>query len=232
MKRIRILVLFVVLASFAIPTLAFDNEPDGFRGISWGASASSIEGLEKSNDAATFLNSTSRQIGVKVNDFPLTSYRRKGDKLEFNGVEMQNIVYYFYKDQFYFAKMFYSDSTYSPAGEAYGSGNIIGVRPPHNYDAKMNVDQSLKKYFGDPTDSPNVFFKIALKVSKIIYLGKKTEILSNCDESAQYCNLNFISVDFDALYNNEMKAMTSSRQQLAREEAQLNEARKEAKPDF
>lgn len=104
----------------------------------------------------------------------------------------------------------------------------IGDAPPRYYAAKNNVDRALKKYFGTPTDSPNLLFQIALKVSKIIYLGSMTKIQSNCDDSATRCKLDFSSVALNTEFINELNSKT----QRARGDAQHKEAEKKTKPDY
>lgn len=96
MKIILKTAFLFVLVGFSVPSQAYDNEPDGFRGILWGASPSSIEGLEGSGEAVTVLS----QFGMSLGDIPLTSYYRKEDKLEFNGVEIEKIVYFFITTSF------------------------------------------------------------------------------------------------------------------------------------
>lgn len=63
---------------------AFDNEPDGFRGIKWGAPfsahAKELTLVEKGKDENYYL--------------------RKGDKMSIGGAELKQLAYGYWKDQF------------------------------------------------------------------------------------------------------------------------------------
>ncbi len=61
-------------------------EPDGFRGIKWGQSLDSVEGM--------------KQIGVEVSDSGSMIYKKERDRLKLGYVELEKIEYYFWKDRF------------------------------------------------------------------------------------------------------------------------------------
>lgn len=78
------LAVILLTALLAQPAVAFQNEPDGFRGIKWGSdvAANAKELTSVSDDGAEAL------------------YVRRGDKLQIGGAELRRIVYVYYKKQF------------------------------------------------------------------------------------------------------------------------------------
>ena len=98
-----ILVLFALLLCCSTPAPAevpelkevptntadesYSNEPDGFRGIPWGASLASVKGL-------TF---------VLKDDEDVKYYTRKADQLTVGAAKVKSIAYGFWKGKFYSA---------------------------------------------------------------------------------------------------------------------------------
>jgi hypothetical protein len=80
---ISLLPLFVFLAFSNFTALAFQNEPDGFRGIKWGTD------IRKLPDMVLL----EREGDVKI-------YYRKFDKLKIEDVYVDEIVYRFCKNRF------------------------------------------------------------------------------------------------------------------------------------
>jgi hypothetical protein len=67
----------------AIPAFAFQNEPDGFRGIKWGTNISELREMSLSEDRGDS-----------------KFYLRKGDKLKIGDADIDRISYGFYKSRF------------------------------------------------------------------------------------------------------------------------------------
>lgn len=66
------------------------NEPVGFRGIKWGAKASSVSGLH--------------QVAGKGK---LLLYEKSNDRLQMGKVKLNRVVYGFYKDRFYMGMAYF-----------------------------------------------------------------------------------------------------------------------------
>ncbi len=64
-------------------SLAYDNEPDGFGGIKWGADISTLKGMTK-------LGTDPSYGGIEI-------YIRKGDELKFGDAKLSGIQYGFWK---------------------------------------------------------------------------------------------------------------------------------------
>lgn len=75
------LLLFSLVILFPVSVLAYQNEPDGFRGVKWGAD------LSKMSD----MSSLPGRKGVDQ------AYVRKGDKLAIGDAELESISYIAYK---------------------------------------------------------------------------------------------------------------------------------------
>ncbi len=86
MKRIIGFLIIIVIGLFSINSFAYQNEPDGFRGIKWGAKIETLKDMTKlftKGDTAI--------------------YMRKNDKLQMGDAELQDISYMFWQDKFYSA---------------------------------------------------------------------------------------------------------------------------------
>ena len=81
MRRL-IIILMVVAAMAPSLSLAFQNEPDGFRDLPWGADFASLEGMT----AVEARNGDGRTVYAT----------RAGDTLRHMGTEVESILYRFY----------------------------------------------------------------------------------------------------------------------------------------
>lgn len=79
MKKVLVLAVLLVLV-FSVGAFAFQNEPDGFRGLKWGDPP--IEDMEKVSGMRTVV------------------YVQPNDKLSIGDVELNYIFYTFYQDKF------------------------------------------------------------------------------------------------------------------------------------
>jgi len=79
----RLIIILMVAAMAPSLCLAFQNEPDGFRGLPWGADFASLDGM----------------VAMEVLDGDgLTVYAtRAGDSLRLKGTEVDSIHYRFYR---------------------------------------------------------------------------------------------------------------------------------------
>lgn len=98
-----ILALIFILAC-SISAFAFQNEPDGFRGIKWGTDISDIPYLVFKRDYSQDFG------GIKI-------YTNRDDSLKIGGADVSEIEYYFWGGKFY--KMSASTSDLLKSGELY-----------------------------------------------------------------------------------------------------------------
>jgi hypothetical protein len=75
--------LLIISICVSIPAFAFQNEPDGFRGIKWGTNISELLDMSLSEDRGDS-----------------KFYLRKGDKLKIGDADIDRISYGFYKGRF------------------------------------------------------------------------------------------------------------------------------------
>ncbi len=80
MKRTHILICILLVILLPVSTLAFQNEPTGFRGITWGADISKLADMKFLKD-----------------DGDMTFYQRKGEKLKLGDASLTDITYVAYK---------------------------------------------------------------------------------------------------------------------------------------
>jgi hypothetical protein len=85
--------LLVISICVSIPAFAFQNEPDGFRGIKWGTNISELPDM-----------SLSEEYGNSK------FYLRKGEKLKIGDADIDRIGYGFYKGLFYSVGIMYNGS--------------------------------------------------------------------------------------------------------------------------
>lgn len=210
---------------------AMENEPTGFRGIEWGASASSVQGLMEVNDEEAMQRILGAQLGLDVR-FPLKMYRRADDKREFNGTPVDRTVYTFYRDQFMAASIGYQSTIdiHPQPGQKYP-----------NYQSEAYINGTLHNNFGVSDYSKLSFLdKFKPSNSKLpLYSGETTEIINKCvvisprsNSTRANCELQFRSA---ALYkkssNDFLEYIAQSK--ANRDEAVANiKAREKSKPDF
>jgi len=83
MKRFISLLLFLLLGTFPINLFAFQNEPDGFRGIKWGTKIETLSDMISPIEQENFV-----------------TYTRANDKMKMGNATLQTINYVFWKGQF------------------------------------------------------------------------------------------------------------------------------------
>jgi len=103
--------LIVILLIVPQASYAFQNEPDGFRGIKWGTEIKTLKDMK-----------------LKEDDGDSKFYKRKDDKLKIGDADLQYISYSFYKNQFYLVMIgFQSLTNFTKLKETlfeqYGEGN-------------------------------------------------------------------------------------------------------------
>lgn len=92
MKKVFLLTILAIFI-WTSSLFAFQNEPNGFRGVKWGTSIDSLK------DSMTYFDSGEYK-GEKI-DF----YTRKADKLSIGSVNLQAIFYHFWKGKFWGASL-------------------------------------------------------------------------------------------------------------------------------
>ena len=85
---------FLLIITFCIttPAFAFQNEPDGFRGIKWGTNISELPDMGLVEDAGD-----------------LKYYSRLYDSMKIGDTRVDRIIYGFYKDRFYRVEISFSE---------------------------------------------------------------------------------------------------------------------------
>lgn len=82
--------LSAVLLVILLPTtlLAFQNEPDGFRGIKWGANVSNLRMMQFARDVTADFG------GISI-------YKNVDDEMKIGEATVQEIKYYFWQNKFF-----------------------------------------------------------------------------------------------------------------------------------
>jgi len=75
--------LLIISVCVAIPVFAFQNEPDGFRGIKWGTNISQLP-----------------DMGLTEDDGGTKYYVKNNDKMKIGDADINQLVYGFYKNRF------------------------------------------------------------------------------------------------------------------------------------
>ena len=144
MKRV---ILSSIILIFLITGMgfAFQNEPDGFRGLKWG---------DAPTEDMTFLGETREYI---IDNYPKTtitntktkSYYKRNEKNNIGSAKLYNIFYRFnlYSNQFYKVMcVFYDEDNY----------NILGIIFREEFGEPTYIDKRKNKYFlkwvGDKTE--------------------------------------------------------------------------------
>ncbi len=87
MGRINLALFFTIaIVLLSGKSFAFQNEPDGFRGIKWGTDISELKGM-------THVRTDPSYGGVEF-------YTMKGDELRFGEAQLDNIEYAFWRGKF------------------------------------------------------------------------------------------------------------------------------------
>lgn len=132
------------------------GEPDGFRGVKWGAEAPSVPGLN--------------QI---ANEGDLYFYEKSGDQLQMEQIKLEQVVYGFYKGRFYIGMVYF------PAAD-FGKMQEIMTRQlgqPAKPDKPDESDKTASKLIWD---SANVSVLLTLSdssgVGRLVYMYKPIQL--------------------------------------------------------
>ena len=90
--------LVTLLFAFQQKAIAFDNEPEGFRGITWGTN------LDKLDDMV---------VTEPLDDIGECCYERKNDKLKIGASIVESICYCSFRNKFYFVNIDINESNES-----------------------------------------------------------------------------------------------------------------------
>lgn len=113
---------FTLATAASRPALAADpqKKPEDFRGVAWGAPASSVTGL----------SSVER-------DGDIVHFERPDEKKELGGIALHHVTYSFYKNQFYHAEIGYEGKG---AGQALQQSLEAKYGPPDSLREKNDAD--------------------------------------------------------------------------------------------
>jgi hypothetical protein len=111
MKNLSCFVVLLLLAGYEL-LYAFENEPDGFRGIKWGT---------RFNEKDTLFNFVEEDGGVKF-------FMKRKDTLLFGDIKVFSVRYGFYNNKFYMGQIFFKGDTIATEikknlFKEYGNGN-------------------------------------------------------------------------------------------------------------
>lgn len=173
---------------------AYDNEPDGFRGIAWGTRRADMPkgyGLYEyslaqtvGNAAAMFgfaLRMTPEQLASRGK---LTGFIRYDDKLEIGDAPLQSIHYLFADDKLLAVVATYVDQP-PPA-------LLLGRRGPSS-DAKGRINEALRQRFGPPTEAKSLGAALFDKYERVDYMGPVSLVVNECHKQTRQCRLGFAS---------------------------------------
>lgn len=173
---------------------AFDNEPDGFRGILWGTRSAEMPKAyqlygfsltQTVGDAAAMfgfaLRMTPEQLASRAN---LTAFVRTDDKLEIGDAPLQAIRYLFADGQLLAVVANYVDQP-PPA--------LLLGRRGGNSDAKGRINQALRQRFGAPTEAKSLGAALFDKYERVDYMGPVSLVVNECHKQTRQCRLGFAS---------------------------------------
>ena len=83
MKKYFGFMIIMSIVLFSINTFAFQNEPDGFRGVKWGTNIKALKDMKYFTGKGEF-----------------TMYRRNNDKMQIGGAKLARILYVFWNNGF------------------------------------------------------------------------------------------------------------------------------------
>lgn len=129
-KQVTIALVFISITP-AMHADAFQNEPNGFRGVVWGSTISVFPNLNL----------------ILHEAYDCAVYAKDGDTLRIGGAELYSINYHFFQDRFYGVTMSSKMDVFNSAQYAKDLRNIIVRRfgPGISRDLDMSV---LDKIFG------------------------------------------------------------------------------------
>ncbi len=119
------------------------GEPDGFRGIKWGADVSSVSGLS--------------QIAADGN---LLLYEKRDDRLQMGEVTLQQVIYGFYKGRFYMGMVYFPAVDFKRIEEMV-TRQLGQPANPDNTPSKLIWDSdnvSVLLTLGDTTDQGRLVY--------------------------------------------------------------------------
>ena len=131
---ILLLAAVLLLSSCAFRSSGALAEPGGFRGVAWGAKASTRPDM--------------RSVGVDGDE---TCFVRQGEKYAIGEIEVQNIYYCFFQDGFYHARVEFAPEEF--AGIKYLLYLKYGLPAGVDEDAVGPVDESLTRYYWEFSDT-------------------------------------------------------------------------------
>jgi hypothetical protein len=172
---------------------AFDNEPTGFRGVSWGTKISDIPKLYQIHSITLHQTLTGaaalfgmpkhiRPESLQVNG--MTAFIKTDEPLEVAQAPMQSLRYIFSDGELVAVLAAYVDQAPPP--------NLLTPRGPA-VNAKEKVTAALKERFGAPTDPKTLASALFDKKDRTTYMGPTAVVANECDKRTRQCILGFAS---------------------------------------
>jgi hypothetical protein len=132
------LVLAVLLLFHGTSVLAFQNEPDNFRGIKWGAAIGTLSNMK-----------------LIVEDGDDKFYQRKNDKMKMGEATLDRIFYDFHRGRFYSVEIYFNfQSNFSIIKDTFFRMYGVGYQPNpsieeywwfgHDIDIKLKYSERVK----------------------------------------------------------------------------------------
>ena len=134
MKRVVLILLFYCMTIGSSALLyAYQNEPDGFRGLKWQDEAEKYKDLQ--------LSTTSGDVRL---------YIRKNENLNIGNIPIRKVEYLFYKNRFYKAVVYYKDTDSTSLernlSAVYGQGKSEYIVTEREADRAGKASQSAYWY--------------------------------------------------------------------------------------
>jgi hypothetical protein len=154
-----IVTIVAIIVSISATSLAFQNEPDGFRGIKWGADIGELPRMEHLRDHTTDFG------GIKI-------YVNREDELNIGDASVSEIKYYFWKNKFY--KVSSSTSDLLNSGKIWHSClDKFGVQKDFIASAYRWVGPVTKVVVTEPNYSGNLFWMESVLITNKLNLLEK-----------------------------------------------------------
>jgi len=172
---------------------AFENEPTGFRGITWGTKVGDIQRLYQIH-SLTFNQAASAAgtlFGLPAGVRPesllasgVTAFVKTDEPLELAQSPLQSLRYIFSDGELVAVVGAYVDQA-PPA-------NLMAPRGP-SVNAKDKVLAALKERFGAPTDPKTLKAVLFDKTDRTTYMGATALVVNECDKRTRQCLVGFAS---------------------------------------
>lgn len=172
---------------------AFENEPTGFRGITWGTKAADIQRLyqihsltfsQTAGAAGTLFGLPAGVRPESLQASGVTAFVKTDEPLELAQSPLQSLRYIFSDGELVAVVAAYVDQAPPP--------NLMTPRGL-SVNAKDKVLGALKERFGAPTDPKTLKAVLFDKTDRTTYMGATSLVVNECDKRTRQCLLGFAS---------------------------------------